>query len=146
MKPITGKTFEVKDQLESLGGQYVGGNPATWMVPDDREEEAWALVGGKPASWKPTLSTEEVEATCDGKYLIRGFSTFTILVAATQVKDSRWILKAWEITLRGQGPLKEMIGFSNGMRPSSTKEEAVSQIEEAIKWSFPKDRFRKITD
>lgn len=44
---ITGNTYQVKDQLKSMGGRW---DPIAkgWKVPDEKADEARALVGGAP--------------------------------------------------------------------------------------------------
>lgn len=43
MKPVTGNTYPVKEQIKALGGRWDGDNKV-WMVPDDKYDEAVKLV------------------------------------------------------------------------------------------------------
>jgi hypothetical protein len=57
MKPITGNTYVVKEQLKALGGRW---NPdrKLWEIPDDKWEEAERIVKAAPVDRKPLFWTD----------------------------------------------------------------------------------------
>ena len=48
MKPVTGNTFPIKDQLKKLGGRW-DAESKCWMVPEDKIREAQRLADSVPA-------------------------------------------------------------------------------------------------